>query len=605
MMEQLFTVGTEFVFDVGEAVISTNKLTDSVEKLDTASQSAVNSLGFFAHGLIAHLGLGSGGLLSILTKSIQLSQEFQVNQLGFVNSFSSNMKFLTGDINNFNEKLGTSGTIMEDIQGISAKFGIPSTQLAEMTQKLAPPLAQRGKLGKNYAGGIDMAKNIMIGAESMQMNPQVLSDSILGALSGQGLHGKAFARLVNTNAFQESHIKTQQGLMSMAPVKKMELLSKALKDLAMDTDSLAYRMNTIDKQIVSLKESLAPIFKTIGDAIVKPLVKILKEINDFLQKNGKRLGDSIAAFIGNIFEDPKKLFANIYQMKSIKKDFKDAFNFATILDIFTIILPFLSKIKFSGALLRVANEIKTFVIGYVDIARYFITISGIWSAALRAIKYIATTFAYFMILTIGIFGLFQAISRARAIAAANDITGIAKATPAALEALVKWKKVIEMLIMPFQFFVEKLANMIAPLFETGFWLNFILPKLSGLADVLMKLETPLLMITALANGLFNVAVGRKFGATSDLNPLHAFKEGWNDVMSKAHSNGDPTKITQGNVMNVGNYNVTMQFKEQLEPDRIAFSLKEQLYKAMKNQTQARGSSLQGAFANTQFAGGKS
>ena len=47
-----------------------------------------------------------------------------------------------------------------------------------------------------------------------------------------------------------------------------------------------------------------------------------------------------------------------------------------------------------------------------------------------------------------------------------------------------------------------------------------------------------------------------------------------------------------------------QFKEQLEPDRIAFALKEQLYKAMKNQTQAKGSSLQGAFASAPFAGGR-
>ena len=604
MMEQLFEVATEFKFEVGEAILGTNELTDSVKGLDSASQSAFSSLNYFASGLVAHLGLGSGGLLSILGAGIKLSEEFRVTSLGFVNSFSSNMKYLSGDINTFNEKLETSGVLMDNIKDIGAKYGISSNALANMTQKLAPPLAARHKLGENYGGGIEMAKNITISAESMGLNPTVLADSILGAMSGQGLHGKAFARLVNTTAFRESGIKNQQALATMPVDKKIDLLNKALKDLAMDSDSLTYRMNSFDKQIISLRESLSPMLTMIGDAILKPMIMVLKEVNSFLQANGKKIGASISALMGNIFEDPKKLFASIYQMKSIKSDIASAFNLATIIDLFAFIVPMLMKVKFSGAIIAKFMEMKAFLIGYADIGRYFMTVSGGWSAIVSGVKYILSGLASFSLLFVGIFFLMQVFSRAKGIAAANDIEGILRATPEAIDALVKWKKVIELLIFPFQFFVERFAQLISPLMESTFWINVLLPKLSGLADALMTLETPLLWITALANGLFNVTVGRKLGMTKDVGVVDAFKQGWNDVMGKSQINGDPTKSRQNVVYNANGVNITMQFKEQLEPDRIAFSLKEQLYKAMKNQTQAKGSSLQGSFATAPFAGGR-
>ncbi len=75
-LEEAFEVATEFRFDVGNAVIGTDRLTDSVGNLDRAVSGAMTNLQYLASGLVAHLGFGAGGLLGILTKSFHVSEEF-------------------------------------------------------------------------------------------------------------------------------------------------------------------------------------------------------------------------------------------------------------------------------------------------------------------------------------------------------------------------------------------------------------------------------------------------------------------------------------------------------------------------------------------------
>jgi hypothetical protein len=62
---------------------------------------------------------------------------------------------------------------------------------------------------------------------------------------------------------------------------------------------------------------------------------------------------------------------------------------------------------------------------------------------------------------------------------------------------------------------------------------------------------------------------------------------------EAIKNGTGAVVQQ--TTNINKVEIRNDFKEQMEPDRIAFTLKDQLLKAANNPGQAAGRSLQGAF----------
>jgi hypothetical protein len=88
----------------------------------------------------------------------------------------------------------------------------------------------------------------------------------------------------------------------------------------------------------------------------------------------------------------------------------------------------------------------------------------------------------------------------------------------------------------------------------------------------------------------------KFGKSMPVN--EAFNAGIDDILEKYFKGLEDGKaaVQMQTTIN-GGIRIENQFKENMEPDRIAFSLKEQLMKAAANPTQAQGQTFRKAGIN--------
>ncbi len=602
MIEQLFEVATEFRFDVGQAMLNTQALQGAVDNLSASTDGAMKSLGYLAGGLVAHLGFGSGGLLSILTKAVQISEAFDSQALNFANTINANMGTLSGTIGTFNERLATSQMILDNISDTAIKFAIPTAALAELTQKIATPLANRGKLGTNFSGAIEMSKNLMLAAPAANINPMIAGESLYRALSEhQPLHGQLFSRLANTPQFKGAHITTQMQLANMQPDKKIELLSSALKGLAKDTDAINFRLNTLHGQFTILQDifsDIGSILRPIGDAIKKPLIQVLKYLTTYFANHGKELGKNLGQLLSSFISDPKSALVNLMQLKSFGGDFKKALHIVELYGTFRllkfIITDLLGITLNGGLIIKMFNAIRTGIMWLVDLIPWGAVMSGVFNLLRMAALEVLPVF-------LAALGIFQIFSRAKGIALAQDIKNTLPMTERLAGVMVKLKVAFDKIMTPITTVIDFMANLIAPLFETTFWLKIGVPLLEALAFTLDKIGTVVVGLTSALYGIIGVIVDFITDLIKLKNPFGHVMENYNtnfmDFQKRVATNlGDPSKSTS-NVVNNNHIEARFDMREQLEPDRIAFAVTESLKKLVLNPQQAAGRSFIDAFAN--------
>jgi hypothetical protein len=601
----IFEVATEFKFDVGQAIFSSKALQEAVDDVSSSATSAMASLNYLASGLVAHLGFGSGGLLSVLTKAVQISEAFNASSLDFSNNISSNIKVLSGTIDNFNDRLATSKMLMGNIANTAINSGLDTGALSRTTMMLATPLANAGRLGKNYGGAINMSKNLMLGSEAVGLHPQVATESLYRALTDKmPLHGALFARMANTQAFKAAHVTTQHQIMNMGQDKKIDLLSKALEQLAGDADWLNNRLHAINTQFTILKDEIEVLLKPIGDALVKPIRVILEGVTGYLKTHAKELGDAIGKLIGNIFDDPKKLFVNVMQLKHLGSDLKKSLHLIELVQTFAFIRWALGKlgIEFSGGLLKTG-------LGYL--------ISGLralggWLWSIGAVgglfRLMGAAISAFLAPLAAVLFFFQIISRARAIAQINDAANMAELLPKIAPLLIRLKTAFENIMMPITMAINYWAQLIAPLFETTAWLKILMPLMDTFTSVVEYMGKMVYAATATFSALSYAIIGFVSDIINLKNPFTSFsanfKTGFQDFMTQHPYNQDPSKAVVNQVTNVGKIEARFDMREQLEPDRIAFAVTTHLKKLAMNPTQGRGNSSSAAFGNPVIAGAR-
>lgn len=599
MIEEAFEVATEFRFDVGQAIIGTNQLTSAVDGLSKSTDSAFGQLNYLASGLVAHLGLGAGGLLGVLTKAIQLSEEFNTGSLGFVNSIGSNMQVLQGTIGTFNDQLETSKMLMGNVTAAAGKLGLSGVELARMTQLLSSPLAARGKLGTNFGNGIELAKNAMITGEATGLGTQAVSESLLRGLSPGGtIMGKLFERLVNTQAFHGAHVSRPAQLLNMNQDRKMDLVIKAMSELGTNAGYLTARLESLRVQFNIFKSSLETIFKPIGDALKIPLMKLFKSANAFLQAHASELGASIGKLLGGLLDDPKSLFVNLMQLKSLGSDFKKALHVTELVQMFLFLKWGLSQlgIELGGGLLLRGLRM---IVSNLWAVTSFIYQSGILG---KLFGYLVDSLVAVGQTFLPLLFFFQIISRARAIAAVNDAIALVTLTPKMAAAFARVKEAVSAILLPLRMIFDFWGNLLAPLFEWSTWVKIAIPLVNMLAFVFEKIGTAIIWFTAVLSGLMSVIIGSMFDIASGKNPLKNvlgnFKEGFQDFKKEHPYPGaqGSTPATKSIVTNNNHIEARFDMREQLEPDRIAFAVTEHLKKLAFSPTQGRGHSRSGALA---------
>jgi hypothetical protein len=599
LIEEAFEVATEFRFDVGQAMIGTNALRDSVDGLSRSADTAFSSLNYLAGGLVAHLGLGAGGLLGILSKSLSLTEDFTKGSMGFVNTISSNIGVLQGTIGSFNDQLETSKMLMGDINDVAGKLGLSGNEMARTVQLLAGPLAQRGKLGKNMSTGIQLAKNAMITGEATGLGTGMVTESLLRGLSpGGSIMGKLFERMVNTQTFRGANISRPAQLQNMNQDRKMDLIVKAMSDLGNNADYLRARLQSLRIQFEVFKSSIETILRPIGDALKVPLMKLLSGANQFLQSHSKDIGAALGKLLGDILEDPKKLFIDLMQLKSFSADFHSAFKVTEIVQMLMFLRWGLAQfgVVFGGGLIRSAVgwlwEAITAIGGFLVSSGLLVNIFNLlWGAAV-AVGEVFLPLLFF----------FQILSRARAIAMVNDAQVMLELIPKFVEMWSRLKDAFFAIIAPISMAIDGMANLLAPLFEWGTAAKIALPALELFIEAMEWLGNIVTMFLADLSGAVNAFIYAISNLLNLESPLKGFwdhfSEGIDTFLDKHPLNTGTGGITPASKYQITNNNhieARFDMREQLEPDRIAFAVTDHLKKLAINATQSRGS-LQSAHA---------
>jgi hypothetical protein len=605
MIDQVFHVATEFRFDIGQALLSTKTLQDSVNQVSDAADNALMSFQHLGAGLVAHLGLGSGGLLAILGKAVSISDKFNSSSLSFSNVISSNMKVFGGTIDTFNERLATSQMIMENINKVANQFALPSGELLTMTKLLTPLLAQHGMAGTNFSNSIDISKNVLKSAPNLGIDPRESEGQLLRMIGGQaGMHDTLFRRLMTeTSAFRDNKITNSGQFNSMRPEKRIQLVSKALSVFASDSDVLKNRVNSLHGQLTVLSNNFVEfgsVLRPIGDALLKPIVAVLQEINHFIDGPGRDIAKSMGKMIANIFDDPKKLLIDILQVKQLGADTRKGGKMLGLIEMFLFLRHLKDYLPAQGMISRtISAGFKYIGEGLMFIVQ-LIPFMAIFKFAMNALWFGISRILPGMIAAVGVF---QTLSRAKAIANITDAKRMLDLTPKIADLMLRFKVAIENIFLPIGVAIDGLANFIAPLFSISNWADAALPVFDALVSIFESLGVVSILAYAGFQGLVfgilqfvdNIRNGKILGAFNGVGD--AFNAGVNDILDKnAARLSQPGAGVTNQVTNIGKVEIRNDFKENQEPDRIAYTLKDQLLKAAKNPTQGRGTALQGAFA---------
>lgn len=603
MIDQMFHVGTEFRFDIGNALLSTETLQNSVNQLSDAADNALLSFQHLGAGLVTHLGLGTGGLLTILGKAVQLSDQFNTSSLVFSNVISSNIKVFSGTIDTFNERLATSQMIMENINKVANQFALPSDSLLHMSELITPILAQHGMAGKNFSTSIEISKNVLKSAPNLGINPMESENQLMNALNGQAMTRGLFGRLLrDTNVFRDAHINNTGQFNGLPADKRINLIRKSLAVFSSDADVLKNRVNSLHGQMTLLENNFnafGSVLRPIGDALLKPIVMVLQELNHFVDGPGRQIAKSFGKLIANVFEDPKNLLINILQLRQLGGDSRKGGKLLGFVELFLFLRQLKNFVGLDSAVGRAISTGFKFIGEGVMFLVRLIPWMGIFKFAVQALWFGISHILPGMLAAVG---LFQTISRAKAIAHIHDAATLLTLSPKLAEIMVRMKVAFENIMLPISTVIDALANFIAPLFEITTWADVGLPVLDAIASIFEGLGEASILAYAGLQGLFfaiyqfadNIRQGKLLSVLSGVGD--AFNGGVQDILDKNFARlQQPGGAVMNQVTNIGKIEIRNDFKENQEPDRIAYTLKNQLLKAAANPRQAAKGSLASPF----------
>ena len=611
-----FHVLTEFRFDIGHAVLNSEKLEGAVNKISGAADSALLSFQKLGLGIVGYMGLGGGSVLGLLQAAVSASDKFGQSQRQLANIFLSNNLFTGG--NAFEDSMIRSAVVMEDIKKKAQEFALPATELLATSKLIGAAMISHGLDDASLKKTIDISRGFSKSAPTLGIDPQLAMGQLLDAVTGRANMGDTlFQRLMNETTAMKQFKGNPKGFNALPDAKRVDVLTKALLQFGSNAKILEGNARSLTGEIQRLRDSFVGMFsilRPIGDAILNFILPAFHEFNNFLQKQGSQIGKNLGTLMKSILSDPRQMLVNLMQARDLKKDVGSASNVlgaAAIASGVGGLLKFLTgKLWLVHPAIAVAAGGIVFFIEIMD--RLGASMAAKAMAIVTGIAAIAGVLAYFGVLMPVIsfaissillpmtllVGAFQLLSRAAAIAKVDDVLSIAKATPRFTAALVYLKNAVDVIWKPFLRIFDGIAQAISPIFRLSMYFDALIWIIERVADgitlFLMGFQGMMFVLMHWAQqigGIFG-GQGSAFGSTAE-----AFNAGTSSIFDQIMGNVDEgTGGIGSSVTNIGSVVIENQFKEQMEPDRIAFTLKEQLMKTAQNPTQSFNRSLSGGLS---------
>lgn len=599
---QVFNVLTEFRFDIAHAVAGSKTMQSEIGKISTAADNAHFAIQRIGMGLVAQTGLGTGGIIGFLYKAVQISDKFYNAQLKLSNIMLSN-KMFTGDTG-FEQSMVAAEQALNRMSVVSRKFGLDGNTFAEMATGIGAALSVKGLDDSTMTKSTDLTRSFMKSAPILGIDPQSYQQNLLDMVMGQGSTGDRMSqRLMAETTAMQPFKGSMKGFNALEPAKRLEVLTKALDQFSSNAKINEAVVNSLSGQMNMLKNSMTSIFsvfRSIGDAIAKPLIKILKVINKYVQDNFEQLSKIVSRVLGDLIKDPEKLFVNIQQLRRLQGDVKKAGN---LLALIGLVHGLTAALRYFGFTLG-GGLIMTALRSIMGGMRYLAALlfnSGALMMVFRGLSFILKgVLLPLALLTM----IFQAISRGMAKAQLMNAKWIADNLIRITEAFENFKKQITAIFAPFEMAVEGLSNIFAWIFRLDLSGGILLSSFEGLNKALEVMGRTVVGLLSIVSGVSNAIIGLLFDLKAGKfksaykNIIPNFKEGMTDLYQQYYKPPGSLDMSNQNTaqtkIEIDKIEINNAFKENAEPDRIAFTLKEQLMKAALNPTQSSGRSLSGA-----------
>lgn len=589
-LSTLFKVGTEFRFEVGSALLGMKGLQDQVEKVSSAADQTLVSFQKLGAAAVVNLGFGSGSLLGLLTKAVQTSEMVNDAQLKLSTIMFANRDKFIGPVETFNDRMLVSEKILKRIAKDAKEFSLPEKPLKDLTALLGAQLAGKGLLGKDFENAIRLSRDFLKATPLLGVDAGLATGQLQDLISGNAVKGRLFERLTaETSAFQPFQKGGTKAFNALPAAKRLEVLSKGLRQFTSATAEVQARTRTLTSSMQRLKNILSGldgIIKPLGDAVRVPIVNLINNVSEIMDKEFRVVFANLAKIIKPLVSDVRGLTINLLQLRRAIDDVRAASTALVFVGLasFLLKLAFIRKaLLFVGISLgRVIGFVTPFIFNLRNLALIF-----------KVVSFSARTFLAPMAL---LFGVFQIISRAIAIAKVRDLEALPAILAKFSELAARAFRALRAIFGPFIEIIDFIAQKIAFLFQKSTLLKIAFPVLEGFVTILEGIATVAVLARAGLQGLFfalfqfidNISSGKILSAFEGTGA--AFNAGVNDILDKNRENlfGE-TAPTVNQVTNIsGGIKIVNQFKENLEPDRIAFALNEQLKRTAQNPTQARG-----------------
>ncbi len=614
---QVFSAITEFKFDIAQALAGSDTLQKSTKKMEVAIDGATAAVERFGINYLAAMGVT--GVLGILEKALKISDAFNTSVLDMTGALTANFLSLDENASAFNARLAISKTMMSDIAGISDRLDLNSSDVFSMVKTLIPAAAQSNNdtstkdlvsisgSATSAASGIGMSPSDMATAVATFFTSTVAAGPLLSGLQANGAFTGMSANKINAMDDEEIFKILKKGL---------ENLNATMGDTAARSELLSFQIGKLKRTIFGAEGGMGSMLKPLSDAILPLLVGILKEVNGYLKSAGGDIVKSFSQILKHFVSTPRAMLTSVLQLRQVHSDLNKAagtlgvvssvqaigFILARIANVAVFANPIMGVLAFqftafADILSRMNDPISKMIGSILKWVPIVAVISGVlarfgllWSGLAFVMAEVVAPLALLML-------WFQAVSRAVAKAHIEDALHMAEILPKIMQIFTRFTTAIKSILLPVELAIEGISEFLKPLFKVSIFLDAMMPLLEGLASVLEFLGNIIMETLAGISGymamFLQVALNLQEGITHIFDNLgKAFSEGYGDFLNAHKQKLDDGKNVQNMVTNISKVEIRNDFKEQMEPDRIAFALKDQLMKTAQNPTSRKGASLQ-------------
>lgn len=591
MVQKAFTVLTEFKFEVGAALVNTNAVASNVEKISAAATGAQFALARLSTSFVG--GLFGGSFLGAMVTASRVADDFANAQIALANTLIQ-----TGM--SFEERMSGAAGIMERLNDLAVENSLNFKELVDTTKLLTPMLLNKGLAGNNLGNVTELSRTFLKSAPTLGINPQDALGQLLRTMEGQASMGDTlFMRLGSETEAMREFLNNTKKWNSLQPHKRLEVLTKALRQFSDDTDAVSARVKTLSGQMAVLQNNVVNLLRPIGQMLNNFLSAAIQRINSgAVMGKAKTVFDNLAKIMENFLVTPERMYADLEQMSKLRANVGTA---GTVVGILGITEGLAWGFQFLGVKIPVVSAAVAFLGHMVaalsaPIVRTAVQVGGFMGFLETLASLLSRVFAPLVL----IIGALQFLARATAYAKLSALEGIARQMPRITQAMTQFSGIFSVLMDGFDLLAGAFGRFLDPTRFLGFidlvdLFASVLEFLAGwLGRAMMGFMGLTLWLMEFVNQIGRLITLQGFDPRAmDEAGNFGMEEMYKRIFGKIEA-GEGALVNQ-----TVNMDVKMQnnFKEMLEPDRVAFTIKDQLLKAARNKTQAAGRGFEAAGAS--------